>query len=203
MIIEEKIKFLKENVEPINDQIYGNGFRASAYLTDGTYIPCVRFRNPKLITEQAIKRFDEERKGKSIFSRDSGMGYKDIVESFVAKKNQIKEYDIERIELSPFAFPKDILSQIRGETSMSWTGFCAKMNDGKIFGYGTNYLFDFFQMPKGYKANDIVEIMNHSYISKDGTIKEHKIGWGSQREDYDLNVIHRERPFFDCYINGI
>ncbi|WP_350290044.1 hypothetical protein [uncultured Croceitalea sp.] len=203
MRLEEKIKFLKDNIEPLSDQIYGDGYRASAYLTDGTYIPCVRFRNPELRTKQAIKRFDEERKGKSIFKSGSGNGYGEIVELFVTGGNSLNKFDIDRIELSPYAFPKAVLSQIRGETSMGWTGFCAKMNDGKIFGFGTSFLFDFFQMPKGYVANDIAEIINHSYISKDGTIKEHKIGWTSQREDYNLNVIHRERPFFDCYIKGL
>ena len=39
MTTEEKIKFLKDNIEPLSDQIYGNGFRASAYLTDETFIP--------------------------------------------------------------------------------------------------------------------------------------------------------------------
>ena len=203
MTLEEKIKFLKNNIEPIDDSIYGNGYRASAYLTDGTYIPCVRFRNPKPLTELAIRRFDEERKGKGIFSKSSGFGYEDIVENFVAKKNSINEYDIDRIEKSPFAFPKDILGKIRGETTMSWTGFCVKMTDGKIFGFGSSFLFDFFQMPENYVAIDIAEIINHSYISKDGTMKEHQIGFSSQRADYDLSVIHRERPFFDCYIKGI
>ena len=143
MTTEEKIEFLKKNIEPINDQIYGDGFRASAYLTDGTYIPCVRFRNPKPITELAIRRFDEERKGKSIFHKNSGFGYEDIVQSFLVKKNQIWENDIERIEKSPFAFSKEILGQIKGETTMSWTGFCVKMDDGKLFGYGSRFLFDF------------------------------------------------------------
>lgn len=121
----------------------------------------------------------------------------------MTRGNLLNDNDIDRIEISPFAFPKAILSQIKGETSMSWTGFCAKMNDGNIFGFGTSYLFDFFEMPKGYHSNNIIEIMNHRYIAKDGTIKEHQRGWSSQKEDYDVSVIHREKPFFDCYIKGL
>jgi len=203
MTLEEKIKFLKNNIEPLSDQIYGDGYRASAYLTDGTYIPCVRFRNPELKTNQAIKRFDEEKKGKSLFKSNSGNGYKEIVELFVTGGNSLNEYDIERIEISPFAFPKNILDQIQGETTMSWTGFCAKMKDGKIFGFGSRFLFDFFQMPNGYKSTDIVEIINHSYISKTGELKEHKVPFFDWPTDYDEKAIHRERPFFDCYIKGI
>ncbi|WP_432670580.1 hypothetical protein [Flavobacterium sp. SM2513] len=203
MTIEEKIKFLKDNIEPLSDQIYGNGYRASAYMTDGTFIPCVRFRNSKPITELAVKRFNDERKGKSIFSRDSGMGYKDIVKTFVASGNRINEYDIDRIEKSPCAFPKEILDQIQGETTMGWTGFCVKMTDGKIFGYGSSFLFDFFQMPNGYSANDIKEIINHSYLSKDGDLKEHKVPFFDRPDDYDERNIYRERQYFECYIDGL
>ena len=201
MTTEEKIKFLKNNIEPISDQIYGNGYRASAYLTDGTFIPCIRFRNPKFITELAVKRFNDERKG--IFNRNSGNGYRDIVESFVANGNRINEYDIERIEISPFAFPTKILNQIQGETTMGWTGFCVKMSDGKIFGYGSSFLFDFFQMPNGYKGSDIKEIINHSYLSISGELKSHEVPFFDPPYDYDRNTIYRERQFFDCYINGL
>ena len=75
------IRFLKDNIEPIEDQNYGPGYRASAVLTDGTPIPCVIFRNPKTIVEPAMRRFDQERSGKGIFSRSSGLGYKDIVKT--------------------------------------------------------------------------------------------------------------------------
>jgi len=203
MTIEEKIKFLKDNIEPLPDQIYGDGFRASAYLTDGTYIPCIRFRNPQMKTELAVKRFDQENKGKSIFRSNSGNGYKEIVELFVTGGNTLNEYDIDRIEISPFAFPQNILDEIRGETSMSWTGFCAKMQDGKVFGFGSKYLFDFFQMPEHYKSTDITEIINHSYISKKGELKEHNVPFFDWPTDYDEKAVNRERPFFDCYIKGL
>ncbi|MCL6220930.1 hypothetical protein [Zunongwangia pacifica] len=149
MTIEEKSKFLRNNIEPLSDLIYGKGYRASAYLTDGTYIPCVKFLNPEMKTEFAIKRFDQESKKESAFKNSSKNNYKRIVESFVTGENNLNEYAIDHIELSPFAFPKNILEQIHGETTMSWTGFCAKMNDGKVFGFGSRFLFDFFQMPEG------------------------------------------------------
>ena len=163
-----------------------------------------RYNNLKeLRTKQAIKRFDEERKGKSIFKSNAGNGYNKIVELLVTGGNSLNGYDIDRIEMSPFAFSRNILDQIRGETTMSWTGFCAKMNDGKTFGFGSRFLFDFFQMPDGYKSTDIAEIINHSYISKAGELKEHKVPFFDWPSDYDEKAVHRERPFFDCYIKGL
>jgi len=41
------IQFLKENIEPLPSQSYGAGYRASAYLVDGTYLPCVIFRSSR------------------------------------------------------------------------------------------------------------------------------------------------------------
>jgi len=160
---EEIIEFLKENVEPLADNGYGLGYRASVYLTDNTYLPCVIFRNPKTIIELAIRRFDEERKGKGIFSRGSGLGYNDIVKTFVTSGNCINDYDIRKVEKSKYVLPTDIQGKIRGETTMGWTGFVMKMKDGKHFSFGTSFHFEFFDMPENYTPSDIVEVINHSY----------------------------------------
>ncbi len=37
---EDIIKFFKDNVEPLEDNAYGIGYRASVYLIDGTFLPC-------------------------------------------------------------------------------------------------------------------------------------------------------------------
>src|ERR1700761_2556882 len=95
---ETLLKFLKENIEPISDNIYGAGYRASVYLTDGTYLPCIVFRSSSGLVNLALKRFKEEQSGKSIFSKSSGLGYAEIVKTFVTKGNCLNDYDIERIE---------------------------------------------------------------------------------------------------------
>jgi hypothetical protein len=64
---ENIIRFLRDNVEPLDDSTYGLSYRASAYLTDGIYLPCVIFVNPKLTVNLALRRFKEEQKGKGIF----------------------------------------------------------------------------------------------------------------------------------------
>ncbi len=61
---ENIIRFLKDNIEPLDDSIYGLSYRASAYLTDRVYLPCVIFRNPKSTVNLALRRFKEEQKGK-------------------------------------------------------------------------------------------------------------------------------------------
>lgn len=200
---EDIIKFLKDNIQPLEDNIYGPGYRASVYLTDGTFLPCVLFRNTKPVVSLAIRRFEEEQTGKSIFSRSSGLGYHEIVKTFVAHGNCINDYDIDIVEKSRFAFPLDIQKQIRGETTMGWTGFAAKMKDGKYFGFGTTFHWEFFQMPDGYSADDIKEIINHSYVLKTGELKSHKVPFFEHPDDYEDAVIHRERPFFECYMDNI
>jgi hypothetical protein len=81
------IKFLKANIQPLDDNTYGLGYRASATLKDGTFLPCVIFRNPSTLINLAIRRFKEEQSGKSIFSKSSGLGYREIVKTFVASGN--------------------------------------------------------------------------------------------------------------------
>jgi hypothetical protein len=122
---ENIIRFLKDNIEPLNDSIYGLSYRASAYLTDGVYLPCVIFRNPKSTVNLALRRFKEEQKGKGIFGKSAASYFK-IVEHFVTSGNRINDYDIEKVEKSKYAFPISILKQIRGEITMGWTGFTAK-----------------------------------------------------------------------------
>ena len=51
-LAEEKIiSYLKENITPLNRSSYGPGYRASVYLTDGTFLPCVMFHSAKLVVE--------------------------------------------------------------------------------------------------------------------------------------------------------
>ncbi|MFD0751401.1 hypothetical protein ACFQZS_14720 [Mucilaginibacter calamicampi] len=197
------IAFLKENVAPLNDVTLGAGYRASAYLLDGTYLPCVIFRNPRAIVNLAIKRFKEEMVGGSIFSRKPKSNYYNLVKGFVATGNCVNEYDIQRVEKSRHAFPIDFQMQIKGETTMGWTGFSAKMKDGKYLGFGTNFRWEFFQMPDEYSVDDITEIINHSYVLKSGELVSHRETQMTRPENYAEAVVHREMPFFECFIDDL
>jgi hypothetical protein len=197
------IKFLKDNIEPLEDNAYGLGYRASVYLTDGTFLPCVIFRNPKTVVNLAMRRFKEEQSGKGVFNRSSGLGYYEIVKTFVTNGNCINDFDIERVDKSKFAFPLTILRQIHGETTMGWTGFAAKMKDGKYFGFGTTFSFKFFQIPDGYSVEDIEEIINHSYVLENGELRSHREGNQILTDGWKNAVIYRERPFFECYVDNL
>jgi len=191
------LTYLRENIEPL-EKFYGASYRASVYLVDGLYLPCVVFRNPNQIVEFAMKRFEKEQSGQSIF-RNHPDGYKETVKSLVTTGNCINVYDIARVEKSKCAFPVSILKQIRGETSMGWTGFSAKMKDGKYLGFGTTLYFDFFHMPDNYTVEDIDEIINNSYVLKTGELWSYKRG----TDNYKDAVVYRERPFFECYIDDL
>jgi hypothetical protein len=199
---EKIIRFLKDNIEPLDDSIYGLSYRASAYLTDGIYLPCVIFRNPKSTVNLALRRFKEEQKGNGIFGKSAASYFK-IVEHFVTSGNRINDYDIEKVEKSKYAFPISILKQIHGETTMGWTGFAAKMKDGKYVGFGTSFLREFFQIPNNYSTDDIVEIINHSYVLKNGEIRSHKVPFLKPPDDFETAEIYRERPYFICYIDNL
>ncbi|MCG2612579.1 hypothetical protein LZZ90_13775 [Flavobacterium sp. SM15] len=203
--IEDIIKFLKKNIEPLNDTIYGPGYRAAVYLKDGTYIPCVIFRNPNLLVNLAIRRFKEEQNKKSFFSKfssSSSAGYYNIVKNFVTNGNCINYYDIDSVEESKYAFPLNIQKQIQGETTMGWTGFAVKMKDAKYFAFGSSFRWEFFQIPQNYSVNDIEEIINHSYVI-DGQLMSHRNGGMTFPDDYKQAIIYREKPYFECYIDNL
>ena len=86
---------------------------------------------------------------------------------------------------------------------MGWTGFGARMKDGTTFAFGTRFHFEFFDMPEGYQATDMVEILSHHYMSTSGQLKSHLFPTAGWPEDYDAEAIHRERPFFHCYLEGL
>ena len=197
------IRFLKDNIQPLNNSIYGVSYRAAVHLTDGTYLPCVLFRNPRNKVNLAIKRFKEEQQGKGIFGISKGNGYYNIVKNFVTNGNSINYYDIEKVEKSPFAFPSEILSKIQGETTMGWTGFSVKMKDGKYFSFGTRLFFKFFQIPDNYSIEDIAEIINHSYVSENGELKFLREDFTSYPDDYKISNVYREKIFFECFIDSL
>ncbi len=195
------VNFLKQYIEPLDDEIYGRGYRAAVYLKDGTYLPCVIFRNAGPLIKLALKRFKEEKKRIGLFT--SAAGYYQVVKSFVGRGNRINDFDIDYIEESKFAFPLNIQKQITGETTMGWTGFSVKMKDGKYFGFGSSLNLEFFQLPEGYKTSDIEQIINHSYVTANGELRSHLTPFTKLPDDYNDEVIYRERQFFECFLDNL
>lgn len=198
----ELIKFLRDNIEPLENTVYGKGYRASVYLSDGTFLPCVTFRSSKNIVDLAVRRFKEEKSAEGLFSRKHGFGYKEIVKNFVAKGNCINHYDIKSVTESRFAFPLRVQEQIRGETAMSWTAFVARFDDGRLLSFATSWNWEFFDVPENYNLKNSVEIINNSYIHKAGQILHHSQLKGEKPFE-DLELINREKPFFECFLDNL
>ncbi len=194
------LDYLKSSVEPIPDPAYGNGYRCCAYLTDGTYLPCVMLRESRRVVNLALRRFEQEKTGKGVFRIANP--YETIVQTFVASGNRVNHYDIARVEPSRYAIPPNLLKQIHGETSMSWTGFVLEMRDGKLVAFGTTFSMEFFDIPDGYSFSDVVIVHNHSYVSPNGEPKSLVQGITQRPSDYDPSLVHRERPYFVCYYDA-
>ena len=184
MRAEDIVAFLQSSIEPLPAQppySHSPRYRVSATLTDGTHLPCVVVEGLSPRVDLAVRRFDESRS-----SDDPFMGYRALVGLFAAKGNHVNDYDLGELGPSPYAIPLTRLREIKGETSMSWTEFYATMRDGKEFRFGTHFLTEFFDMPAGYAAMDIVEITP----AVRGEKPRHE-------------TIYREGPFFTCYIDGL
>ncbi len=196
MDIEHILDFARTHPQSVYDPSGSPSFRCAAFLKDGLYLPCVAIASEEARIDLAIRRFDETRtpsprpwwlggKAKGNKAHGQGFQYRDIVRTFVTSGNRVNHYDIERLEESPFAIPMERLKEVRGETRMSWTQFTAEMSDGSQHHFGTTFLFEFFQMPTGYTAKDIVKIHAHPLMAP-----------------MPEGVVYRERPHFTCYVPG-
>jgi hypothetical protein len=194
------LEYVKSGAEPFPDQTYGDGYRCSAYLKDGTYLPCVILRRSAPLTALALRRFEDEKKGKGVFR--STNGYEEIVKTFVATGNRVNAYDIARVEPSRFAIPLALLKRVKGETTMGWTGFVLEMHDGKLVPFGTAFLAEFFSIPEPYLFEDAVAVHNHSYVAATGNLRALSQGMSAQPPDYDPSSVYRERPYFTCYFDA-
>jgi len=86
---------------------------------------------------------------------------------------------------------------------MSWTGWVFEMRDGKLFSFGSTFLFEFFDLPSGYDFTDVSKVHNHSFLDEDGKIKlirENMDGMMKYRGVDDSVTIYRERPYFTCFV---
>jgi len=77
------------------------------------------------------------------------------------------------------------------------------MKDGSHIGFGTTFYTEFFDIPDGYSANDIIEIINHSYICESGKMYTRNERQFVSSDNYDKNIFYREKPFFECYMDNL
>ncbi|MEA5115407.1 MAG: hypothetical protein VB050_15435 [Geobacteraceae bacterium] len=175
------VNFLKSNIIPLDDVIFGKRYRASAFLKDGSYLPCVVFQSKNRLIDLAMKRLEETKNDKR--------QYRMVVEAFISNGSFVSSYDITRVEASMFALPTNLINKIIGETVMGWTEFIVEMHDGKKFPYGTSFSIDFFELPDDYEIKDIKEI--------------HKKNLLTQQQPENNAKYYREKPFFTCLLDGL
>jgi hypothetical protein len=186
---DELTDFLRKNIEPLSDRIYGNRYRVAARLIDDTYLPCVIFQGKKSQVDLALSRFEQ--------LRGQPSQYRMVVESFVAGESCVADYQLKMVEPSPFAWPIATLKQIHGETVMSWTAFVVEMKDGTMYSYGTTFCTEFFDLPQGYSYADIARIHSGMVYSQEGGLQSFSMDLMKQIQPY------REKPFFTCFLNGL
>jgi hypothetical protein len=185
----EIVEFLKKNVEPLQDKIFGARYRAAVVLKDDTHLPCVVFQSKRAQVELALRRFEQLRSDPS--------QYEMVVESFVSSGSRLADYDIKTVEASPFAWPLETLKTIHGETVMSWTAFVVEMKDGTKYSCGTSFRFEFFDLPNGYSHTDIAKIHSGKVYSKERGLVDFYMGAVKEIHTY------REKPFFTCYLDEL
>jgi hypothetical protein len=178
--------WLKHTIEPLHDRIYGDRYRASVVLRDGTYLPCVVFQSNGRQVELAQRRFDE--------LRTQSAQYRQVVESFVASGSRLANYEIETVEPSPFAWPHATLNTIHGEISVGWTALVVEMQDGTLHSFGTSFSFEFFDLPQGYTYANIAQIHSGMVYSQARGMAPFSLDAGQDIATY------REKPYFNCYL---
>ena len=189
MTPDEIAAFAQQHIEPLPDKIYGNRYRVAAHLKDGTYLPCVVLQSRQAQVELALRRFKELR-----WKRTQ---YEAVVESFVSAGSRVSMYNLRDVEVSPYAWPEEILRNIHGETTMGWTAFVTEMKDGTMHSYGTQFNFEFFDLPEGYSHSDIIKIHSGMVYSKARALEEYSLDVLKEIQPY------REKPFFTCYLNTL
>jgi hypothetical protein len=179
--LEHVVGWLHERVPPARDEIFGPNYRAAVYLTDGTFLPCVCFRNPDRTVDLAIRRFDQTRDDPSLHK---SVNYRSIVKSFTTSSNRLSPWDIARVETSRFAIPAPLRDRIHsaGETRMSWISFVGKMHDGTEHWFASAFHVEFFEMPIGYSGDGLVDVFPHRQ---------------------DQGRCYRDVPFFECFLDGL
>ena len=186
---EEVARFVADNVEPLKDTVLGNRYRVAAHLKDGTYLPCVVLQSRQKQIEVALRRFKQLRWKRS--------QYRAVVESFVCAGSRVADDQLKNVEISPFAWPIELLRNIHREISLGWTAFVAEMKDGTMHSYGTSFNVEFFELPEGYSCSSITKIHSGVVYAKAGGL-----------EKFSMEVLERIQPyremaFFTSYLKAL
>lgn len=198
----EFVKQVVDTTEPIEDPIYGPRYRCSLTLKDGTLLPCVILQSKERLVVLAKRRIKEELAGKGALGGPDPYGQ--IVSLFVAGGDRVNDYNVASAGPSRFAIPRSLLSRIEGETTMGWTGWVFRMNDGSLFSYGSSFNMEFLQLPETYEFSDVKDVINHSFVNTSGSVVPLRVSPDAGLPDpYPMGSVFRERVFFTCAVDEI
>lgn len=144
MTPSEILRWINTYGEAIPDEYGRRSFRVSAWLQDGTYLPCVLLREADTRARAAMELLGRTE------AEDFDEMYPGLVRSLATGGSRVEALLSTSLEQSPFAMPWALLSQLRDELEESPIEFVATMDDGATFAFGTADEVAFFDMPPGY-----------------------------------------------------
>jgi len=179
------LQALKElNIEEVPVEFGGPGFRCAAWLTDGTYLPCVFVQPIGWYADRRVELIKQE------FQGDGGYRFypnplRERIKGDLTWSCSIAAYYIERVEPCRFAIPLSLLSQVRGETAMSLWLFALETAERRRVGFSGGHLASmiFFDLPEDVEFSDFVTVRN--------------VDRNKRLPKCEANF--RERMFFNCF----
>lgn len=162
MTPENLLQALKDlDIEEVPEDFGGPGFRCAAWLTDGTYLPCVFVQRIGRYADRSFEMAEAEFRGDGAYALFPNP-VREAIKSDLTWSNRVACYYIERVEPCRFATPLSLLSQVRGETAMSLWLFALETANGRRFSFAGGHLASllFLDLPGDVEFSDFVTVRN-------------------------------------------
>lgn len=174
-------------IEEVPAEFGGPGYRCSAWLKDGTYLPCVFVQKIGRTADLHRKSIDDELRGEGGYDPLTCDPVREWLKWQLCYPNQIAAHLIERVGPSPFAIPISLLHQVTGEVAPYVWLFALETADGERFRFsgGDRWSMIFFELPENISFGDFVTVINPNAR---GTLPRCK-------------ATLQERMHFSCYID--
>jgi len=202
------LEYIDKKVGRFPDSVFGEGARCSAYLKDGTYLPCVLMRDWNKVVSLFLKRLNQEKSGIGVFGKNQELAEETLIRFFMSNQNIVKLSDIDRVEPSPYAIPRSMVEELNLETPSRLSrkttgGFALQMNDGQVFYYRNIGLHqEFYDIPKGYRFSDVEKFHKVAVYIKINREVEARIENENESVRLIPDVWFTHKPFFVCYTDG-
>lgn len=172
------------NIEEVPSEFGGPGFRCGAWLSDGTYLPCVFVQPIGSYADRRVEMIAAEFRGDGAHKSFPNPP-RESIKSELIWSCRIACHYIERVEPCRFAIPLSLLRQVRGETAMSLWLFALETANGRRFSFTGGHLASmiFFDLPTDVEFSDFVTVRS--------------VDRNKRLPKCEANL--RERIFFDCF----